>query len=370
MTHQEFVKKWVGKSIDNDGYPIGATKQCTDLVATYIKEVWGQPMSIVFPANAIDIIDRHNDNYETIKNDFNDINQVPLQGDIIVFGATPSNPYGHTGIVDSANGQKVTVFEQNAGGGRGQGQGGDACTLRDHTYWASAGFGEVLGWLRLKNNSNMFDKNQSINDFAKKWNNKLKPFWADDGNEFGAIRGRWYNGDYAGALDPFAQEIINLQALVAEKDKQLLEAPEAGVVESLQAKEDEITKLKDKITELEARPNIQAVSVEEIAEKTSSLTLEKIRAEGTSAMANIGAYVTTNLPRWKRTLFDSLQVLLPTIGAILVFFGISEGSLLTGDLSSPDSWVAIIGAVTTVLGVKQIDDKNKRKIAEEIAKNI
>ena len=110
--------------------------------------------------------------------------------------------------------------------------------------------------------------------------------------------------------------------------------------------------------------------MEEIAEKTSSLTLEKIRAEGNSAMANVGAYVTTNLPRWKRTLFDSLQVILPTIGMILIFLGISEGSLLTGDLSSPDNWFGIIGALTTALGVKQIDDKNKRKIAEEIAKNI
>jgi hypothetical protein len=120
----------------------------------------------------------------------------------------------------------------------------------------------------------MFDKNQIINDFAKKWNNKLKPFWADDGNEFGAIRGRWYNGDYAGALDPFAQEIINLQALVAEKDKLLLEAPEAGVVESLQAKEDEITKLKAKITELEARPQTNAISLDEIKDLINKPNLE------------------------------------------------------------------------------------------------
>lgn len=57
-----------------------------------------------------------------IENNTSDVNQLPLQGDILVFGATPAkgysnqfkNPYGHTGVCDSASPTGYTLVQQNA----------------------------------------------------------------------------------------------------------------------------------------------------------------------------------------------------------------------------------------------------------------
>lgn len=57
-----------------------------------------------------------------IANDHNDINQLPLQGDIMVFGPTPAigysdtfaNQYGHAGVCDSASSSGFTLVQQNA----------------------------------------------------------------------------------------------------------------------------------------------------------------------------------------------------------------------------------------------------------------
>ena len=63
--------------------------------------------------------------------------------------------------------------------------------------------------------------NSIINDFTKRWNNKLQGFWADDGNNFGSIRGRWYNGQYQEALNPFAEEIQRLLKIKQNLEQEL-----------------------------------------------------------------------------------------------------------------------------------------------------
>jgi hypothetical protein len=57
-----------------------------------------------------------------IFNDHNNPNQLPKQGDIMVFGATPSagytntfnNPYGHAGVCDSADAGGYNLLQQNS----------------------------------------------------------------------------------------------------------------------------------------------------------------------------------------------------------------------------------------------------------------
>ena len=57
-----------------------------------------------------------------IANNHNDPNQVPVQGDVMVFGATPAsgytntypNPAGHSGVCDSATSATYTLVQQNA----------------------------------------------------------------------------------------------------------------------------------------------------------------------------------------------------------------------------------------------------------------
>jgi hypothetical protein len=60
--------------------------------------------------------------FQKIVNDVNNPNQIPTQGDVMVFAGTPapgytntfSNPYGHTGICDSATPAGYTLLQQNA----------------------------------------------------------------------------------------------------------------------------------------------------------------------------------------------------------------------------------------------------------------
>lgn len=137
MTLQDFINKYNGVHIDEDGY-YGA--QCWDLVARYAREVYGCPS---FPtvtggaaglfSNTADIIKQY---FDRVANNTNNANQIPPDGAIIVWGTTWSPPFGHTAVKTSGGiGQNMTVIEQN-----GNNPGGAA-------YIKSRNYTGVTGWL-------------------------------------------------------------------------------------------------------------------------------------------------------------------------------------------------------------------------------
>lgn len=84
-----------------------------------------------------------------IENNHADVNQLPLQGDILVFGATPAkgftsafkNPDGHTGVCDTASSTGYTLVQQNA---PNYGE-----SVNDSSYpWK---LNPCLGWFRAAN---------------------------------------------------------------------------------------------------------------------------------------------------------------------------------------------------------------------------
>lgn len=139
MTHDSFVKKYIGRYIDYDGR-YGA--QCVDLMRAYSKEVHNMSPYIAIPTlgNAKDIYTRYfAGGYKKIPNT---PTGVPKQGDIIFFKTSYWFPYlygfaGHVAIVESANVNSMTVFEQNYPTGH-------ACKLSKHSYK------DCLGWLTPK----------------------------------------------------------------------------------------------------------------------------------------------------------------------------------------------------------------------------
>ena len=144
MTLQDFVNKYNGVHIDEDGY-YGA--QCWDVSARYAREVVGCPsfptgsggaegLFRLFQAPIPQYFDR-------IANDPNDPNQLPAPGDVIVWQASFSPPYGHTAVVISADSSGPTVLEQN-----GNNPGGVAYIKKRN--WVG-----VSGWLRPKKGTNM-----------------------------------------------------------------------------------------------------------------------------------------------------------------------------------------------------------------------
>lgn len=130
MSQQSIYQAWInsgvmGKQLDPDGVKAD-TGQCSQVDISYGEALFpGVPWYVLFPptANAKDMFTNYNPTYfEQIVNDHNDPNQLPEQGDIMFFGATPAdgyvnsyyNPAGHTGICDSASASGFALTQENA----------------------------------------------------------------------------------------------------------------------------------------------------------------------------------------------------------------------------------------------------------------
>lgn len=111
-----------GKTVVGDG-------ECVSLVvnnsAAYIEALFPNVnwTLIIPPVPDARLMAGKTNQYVTwIKNDVNDPNQLPQQGDIMVFDGTPkagytntfNNPYGHTGICDSADPSGYNLLQQNS----------------------------------------------------------------------------------------------------------------------------------------------------------------------------------------------------------------------------------------------------------------
>jgi surface antigen len=131
MTYSEWKNKWLGKGIDYDG---SYGNQCMDVYRMYVKEVLNIPQSPPV-IGAKDVWNTYLTEY--FDRVSNTPDGVPEQGDIAIWSV---GTYGHIGIVDSADKQYLTCFEQNWTEMNGTG----VTELRRHTY------ANVLGWLKYK----------------------------------------------------------------------------------------------------------------------------------------------------------------------------------------------------------------------------
>lgn len=117
MTYAAYKKQVLGKKIGSG--------QCVALIRDY----WSSQFSVSAytvaksVVGAKDLLKVANTKYlDVIKNDHSNVNQLPKQGDVMVFDATPKagysnrtdNPYGHTGICEKANSQGYWLLQQNA----------------------------------------------------------------------------------------------------------------------------------------------------------------------------------------------------------------------------------------------------------------
>jgi hypothetical protein len=139
LTLKEFIAKYDGKFVEVGG-SANAINQCVDLANAYINEVQGQPM--IFGTNAVDFPERIGDKYDFI---LNSATAFPIEGDVIIFkqyGTRYGTP-GHIAIVVSADVNQVTMFEENY-------PTGSVCTTHSRNYLG------CRGWLRIKENTNMY----------------------------------------------------------------------------------------------------------------------------------------------------------------------------------------------------------------------
>jgi hypothetical protein len=143
MNVQEFFNKWNHVGADFDG---AFGNQCVDLVQFYNQEVIGGPRLV--GAGAKDIWDTYpRDFYDRITNT---PTGVPIMGDIMIWG-TAAGPFGHIAVVQSADVNNFTSFDQNwplqgVDDGHGNFIGTGVCHFQGHNYTSPA----VLGWLHPK----------------------------------------------------------------------------------------------------------------------------------------------------------------------------------------------------------------------------
>jgi len=107
MTYSEFKSKYLGVRCGNTDQNMG---ECVGLISLWMDNLhipheWG---------NAKDLLANANTQYvDVIYNDPKDLNQHPVQGDIMVWDKTWGNGFGHTGVVEEATGKDFITFEQN-----------------------------------------------------------------------------------------------------------------------------------------------------------------------------------------------------------------------------------------------------------------
>ena len=106
MTLTQFIKKYLGSKVDFDGQ-FGA--QCVDLYRLYLRDVLDVPQTPSVDG-AKDIIDKPG----TLKVTRDSALADYSRGDILIWGATSSNKYGHVAILVSVyNTKYFIVLEQD-----------------------------------------------------------------------------------------------------------------------------------------------------------------------------------------------------------------------------------------------------------------
>lgn len=124
MSYQDFKNRVLA----NGGQRVG-DGECVSLIVNnsdaYVEALWpGVSWPSIIPPvyGAKDMAGKSTMFLTWVANNHNDPNQLPKQGDIMVFGGTPAagytntfnNPYGHTGICDSANSSGYALLQQNS----------------------------------------------------------------------------------------------------------------------------------------------------------------------------------------------------------------------------------------------------------------
>ncbi|MCR4307893.1 MAG: CHAP domain-containing protein [Candidatus Berkelbacteria bacterium] len=129
MTFRQFIDKYKGQGIDEDG---SFGFQCVDLVQQYSKEVLGIPRW--GSGNAIGRWENYpKDKFERIAN--TPIG-VPQNGDIVIWGKTIGE-FGHIAVFIGGTAKTFQSFDQNF-------PLKSLCHIQSHNYKG------VLGWLRLR----------------------------------------------------------------------------------------------------------------------------------------------------------------------------------------------------------------------------
>ena len=136
MTLDEFVETYNGKKVDFDGH-YGA--QCVDVFRQYCRDV----LNIPHTGGVVGASELYT-KYEAMPLEQTYFVRIPYKagmlpkvGDVVIFGATKTNLYGHVAIVLDASTKEIAVFEQDG-------------FKQDGAHVSSWNYARVLGFLRKR----------------------------------------------------------------------------------------------------------------------------------------------------------------------------------------------------------------------------
>lgn len=117
------VKNVSGRNIADDGYNLGLKYQCVEFVKRYYYEYFNHKMPDSY-GHAKDFFDRSlkdgepNEARNLIQYS-NPSSSMPEANDIVVFSATPREPYGHIAIISQVMVGEIEIIQQNPNPGIG-----------------------------------------------------------------------------------------------------------------------------------------------------------------------------------------------------------------------------------------------------------
>lgn len=139
-----------GRNVAKDGYNLGLKWQCVEFAKRYYYLKYGLKMSDSF-GNAKDffddtLADKEFNVARGMMQFRNTRRNPPMVNDLIIYGSSDSNPYGHMGIITSIVDGKIDMIQQNMGIKTRQ----ELILAEFQGIYTIADF-DVLGWLRPLN---------------------------------------------------------------------------------------------------------------------------------------------------------------------------------------------------------------------------
>jgi len=145
-----FFKNTSGRNITKDGYNLGLRWQCVEFVKRYYFEKYGHQMPDSY-GHAKEFFDETlGDQEMNVDRNMlqfrNTRRHMPQVDDLIVYGASQENPFGHMGIISEIKEGKITMIQQNMGTKSRQ----ELILAEYEGIYTIADF-NIKGWLRIVN---------------------------------------------------------------------------------------------------------------------------------------------------------------------------------------------------------------------------
>ena len=145
------VRSVYGRNTTSDGYNLGLKYQCVEFVKRFYYEYFNHKMPNSY-GNAKDFYkpglgDGSLNADRGLIQFKNGSGHKPKEKDILVYGGSPRNSFGHVAIISDVGSRSIEIIQQNPGKGN-ESRINLGLTLKNGLWYVNESY--ILGWLRMK----------------------------------------------------------------------------------------------------------------------------------------------------------------------------------------------------------------------------